>query len=117
MGQAISKGITTVASDQVQYQASFWEHPKTMVAPTILGVVLIVASIIVLSVTGECHTVDEKTKEQECTGQNVGLFAGLLVTGIVLISAVSIYRAILNPRAAGEQMVANEALQFFSSSS
>jgi hypothetical protein len=46
----------------------------------------------------------------------MGLFAGLLVTGIVLISAVSIYRAILNPRAAGEQMVANDVLQFFSSS-
>ena len=107
MEKAIVKGVKMVGTDQVNYYESFWEHPKSMVLPSFLGVALVVAAIVVISTTGECKGKPNDWDDEVCTGQNVGLFAALLVAGLLLLTAVGVYRAILNPRAVAEQMLAD----------
>jgi len=107
MEKAIVKGVKMVGTDQVNYYESFWEHPKSMVLPSFLGVGLVVAAIVVISTTGECKRKPNDPDDEVCTGQNVGLFAALLVAGLLLLTAVGVYRAILNPRAVAEQMLAD----------
>jgi hypothetical protein len=109
MEKAIVKGVKMVGTDQVNYYESFWEHPKSMVLPSFLGVALVVAAIVVISTTGECKGGKPNDPDDEvCTGQNVGLFAALLVAGLLLLTVVGVYRAILNPRAVAEQMLADQ---------
>ena len=104
-----TKGAKTVLNDQRKERQDFFKHPWTMIVPTIIGVICVVASFVVLFTT--CKNDPKDPHSSICDGA----FGILLTVGLVLIIGVQIVLAVRHPNAAAEMAVGGEIKNLFSS--
>lgn len=105
MGSALrlaTQGTKTVAKDQMGKWEDFYQHPFTMLLPSILGAIFIVVAIIIGIISCKPSGSDGNLK---CQNPSAIIAGGLLVVGIVTIAVVQFVLAVRHPRATAEAAI------------
>lgn len=108
----VTQGASTVVKDQVSERQDYFQHPLTMILPTVIGVICVIVSIVIISQAAMKCDLDE-TGRMNCTGGS-SYSDIVFVIGILMIITVQIVLAVRHPRAAAEMEVGSEIKQIFS---
>ena len=120
----VTKGAKTVATDQVSKWQDYYEHPFSMILPTVIGVMCIITSFVIYFTT--CKEEDKRIKKDAMNdttisddtddntmvcSSNILIPNTFLIVGILMIVIVQFILTVRHPRASAEEAVASMILR------